>query len=130
MRACLHVSCPCVSPSQAPHRVGRIASQRRRRRLRWACCGRHAYLSCASDTLTGILQALENTIGTFADEGLRTIAVAYRDCDTAPDMEDGDAVEQNLTLIALLGLEDPVRPEVCVPIAGAHKHVDVGLSAS
>ena len=76
----------------------------------------------------GIPQALENTIGTFADEGLRTIAVAYRDCDTAPDMEDGDAVEQNLTLIALLGLEDPVRPEVRAPVAETHKHTDACLS--
>jgi Ca2+ transporting ATPase len=57
-------------------------------------------------------QALETTIGSFADEGLRTIAVAYRDCDTAPNMEDGDSAEQDLILIALLGLEDPVRPEV------------------
>ena len=56
--------------------------------------------------------ALETTIGAFADEGLRTIAVAYRDCETAPDMEDGDSAEQDLTLVALLGLEDPVRPEV------------------
>jgi len=58
-------------------------------------------------------QALENTIGAFADEGLRTIAVAYRDCACAPDLDaEGDSVEQGLTLIALLGLEDPVRPEV------------------
>jgi len=57
-------------------------------------------------------RALEGAIGAFADEGLRTIAVAYRDCDAAPDMEDGDAAEQDLTLIAILGLEDPVRPEV------------------
>ena len=39
-------------------------------------------------------KALESTIGAFADEGLRTIAVAYRDCATAPDMEDGDGAEQ------------------------------------
>ena len=55
---------------------------------------------------------LEKSIGTFADEGLRTIAVAYRDYDTTPDMDDEAGVEQGLTLVALLGLEDPVRPEV------------------
>jgi len=54
--------------------------------------------------------ALEEAIGKFADEGLRTLTIAYRKLDTIP--EDKDDWEKELTLIGLVGLEDPVREEV------------------
>ena len=66
----------------------------------------------AQEMTQAMREALEKSIESFADDGLRTIAVAYRDLEAAPDMEDADGVEQQLTLVALLGLEDPVRPEV------------------
>ncbi|EKX52947.1 hypothetical protein GUITHDRAFT_161121 [Guillardia theta CCMP2712] len=55
---------------------------------------------------------LTEEIGKFSDEGLRTLSVAYRDFDQSPNMDEEEKVENDLVLIGLLGLEDPVRPEV------------------
>jgi len=55
-------------------------------------------------------EGIEREIGNFADEGLRTLTIAYRKLDEVP--EDKDSWEQGLTLIGLVGLEDPVRAEV------------------
>ena len=55
---------------------------------------------------------LEKSIGTFADEGLRTIAVAYRDYDATPDMDDEAYV---LSVRRFLGHGIPFPPlYVCI----------------
>ena len=49
----------------------------------------------------------------MANQALRTICVAYKDLDTAPeDWEDEEAVLRQLTCICVVGIEDPVRDEV------------------
>lgn len=61
-------------------------------------------------------QSLVTTvIETMASNGLRTIGLAYRDFapNVLPDWEQENAVVSNLVLIAVVGIEDPVRPEVC-----------------
>ena len=58
-------------------------------------------------------------------DGLRTIAVAYQDFvqgiaeinhihynDNEPNWDDEDSIINNLTCILIVGIEDPVRPEV------------------
>jgi magnesium-transporting ATPase (P-type) len=74
-------------------------------------------------------QDQQNIISTIiepmASDGLRTIAIAYKDFvkgETAsneeaytgeePDLENEDAIVSNLTVIGIVGIEDPVRPEV------------------
>eukprot|EP01135_Chromosphaera_perkinsii_P003626 Nk52_evm5s250 gene=Nk52_evmTU5s250 len=54
----------------------------------------------------------ENTINKYASNGLRTLSLAYRDFASPQNWEDGDEVEKDLTLISIVGIEDPVRPEV------------------
>lgn len=55
-------------------------------------------------------------INSFASEGLRTLCLAYKDlgdAETGDDMyADQDVLEIGLTLISIVGIEDPVRPEV------------------
>ncbi|EKX34203.1 hypothetical protein GUITHDRAFT_119620 [Guillardia theta CCMP2712] len=61
-----------------------------------------------------------NAIDDFASQGLRTLAVAYKEFPQTPVTADGslpDDVEQDLTLIAVLGIEDPLRDEVPSAIA-------------
>ena len=50
----------------------------------------------------------------MADDGLRTICLAYRDFPkgTNQDWDDEDAVISELTAIGIVGIEDPVRDEV------------------
>ncbi|XP_026528515.1 plasma membrane calcium-transporting ATPase 1-like [Notechis scutatus] len=60
---------------------------------------------------------IKNVIAPMASEGLRTICIAFKDFPGGPDSEepvwdDEDNVIKDLTCIAIVGIEDPVRPEV------------------
>ncbi|XP_067447726.1 plasma membrane calcium-transporting ATPase 1-like isoform X2 [Thunnus thynnus] len=58
---------------------------------------------------------VKNVIEPMASEGLRTICLAYRDfpiADGEPDWDNEGHILTGLTCIAVVGIEDPVRPEV------------------
>lgn len=57
---------------------------------------------------------IKNVIETMASNGLRTIALAYRDfpANSELDWETENTIVTNLTCIGITGIEDPVRPEV------------------
>uniref|UniRef100_H2Z414 Cation-transporting P-type ATPase C-terminal domain-containing protein n=1 Tax=Ciona savignyi TaxID=51511 RepID=H2Z414_CIOSA len=57
---------------------------------------------------------VKDVIENMAGNGLRTIALAYRDfpADSPPDWEQENSVVSNLTCVGITGIEDPVRPEV------------------
>ncbi|XP_043603212.1 plasma membrane calcium-transporting ATPase 3 isoform X5 [Bombus pyrosoma] len=67
---------------------------------------------------------VKNVIEPMACDGLRTICVAYRDfvpgkaeinqvhIDNDPNWEDEENIVNNLTCLCIVGIEDPVRPEV------------------
>nr|XP_019934236.1 PREDICTED: plasma membrane calcium-transporting ATPase 1-like isoform X3 [Paralichthys olivaceus] len=58
---------------------------------------------------------IKKVIEPMASEGLRTICLAYRDFTTAdgePDWDNEAQILTGLTCIAVVGIEDPVRPEV------------------
>ena len=55
------------------------------------------------------------SINSFADQSLRTMLIAYTDFEGTQMNEqwkDPDFAEQNLCVIGLVGIEDPLRPEV------------------
>ncbi|XP_075712928.1 plasma membrane calcium-transporting ATPase 1 isoform X1 [Rhinoderma darwinii] len=57
----------------------------------------------------------KRVIEPMASEGLRTICLAYRDFpagEPEPDWESENDILSGLTCIAVVGIEDPVRPEV------------------
>ncbi|XP_036696491.1 plasma membrane calcium-transporting ATPase 3 isoform X3 [Balaenoptera musculus] len=56
---------------------------------------------------------VKKVIEPMACDGLRTICIAYRDFSAAqePDWDDENEVVGDLTCIAVVGIEDPVRPE-------------------
>ncbi len=56
------------------------------------------------------------TVEAMAAEGLRVLAVATRHLDRLPAELTPEAVESGLTLIALVGLRDPPRPEAAEAI--------------
>ncbi|XP_044008548.1 plasma membrane calcium-transporting ATPase 2 isoform X2 [Aphidius gifuensis] len=67
---------------------------------------------------------VKNVIEPMACDGLRTISIAYRDfvpgkaeinqvhCDGEPNWDDEENIVANLTCLGIVGIEDPVRPEV------------------
>ncbi|XP_040894572.1 plasma membrane calcium-transporting ATPase 1-like isoform X1 [Toxotes jaculatrix] len=58
---------------------------------------------------------VKKVIEPMASEGLRTICLAYRDfpaADGEPDWDNEAHILTGLTCIAVVGIEDPVRPEV------------------
>uniref|UniRef100_A0A8C4SG94 Calcium-transporting ATPase n=1 Tax=Erpetoichthys calabaricus TaxID=27687 RepID=A0A8C4SG94_ERPCA len=58
---------------------------------------------------------VKKVIEPMASEGLRTICVAYRDFPAGefePEWENENAILNSLTCICVVGIEDPVRPEV------------------
>ncbi|XP_051525517.1 plasma membrane calcium-transporting ATPase 3-like isoform X3 [Myxocyprinus asiaticus] len=59
-------------------------------------------------------EMVKNVIEPMACDGLRTICIAYRElpADPMPDWENETDIVSNLTCISVVGIEDPVRPEV------------------
>ena len=59
-------------------------------------------------------QIVKDVIEIMAGNGLRTIAMAYKDfpADSPPDWDQENVVVSNLTCVGITGIEDPVRPEV------------------
>ncbi|MBU1225648.1 MAG: cation-translocating P-type ATPase [Actinobacteria bacterium] len=59
------------------------------------------------------------TAARLAGTGLRTLALAYRESDSFPD--DADGIEAGLTMVALVGMSDAVRPQAAPAVAAAHR---------
>ena len=57
-------------------------------------------------------QQVTRAISDFAEEGLRTLCVASRALPASVSLDDVSAIERDLTLLCLVGIEDPLRPEV------------------
>ena len=57
-------------------------------------------------------QHIENTIRDLGRGGLRVLAISYRDLDDLPAQVTADEIERNLSLIGLVAMIDPARPEV------------------
>ena len=66
-------------------------------------------------SLTADLQKkiLDEAITPMADEALRTISIAYRDFSGGePNWNDEGSIISKMTCLCIVGIEDPVRPEV------------------
>lgn len=62
-------------------------------------------------------EMVKKVIEPMACHGLRTICLAFRDfpADAEPDWDSENEILSDLTCIAVVGIEDPVRPEVPKP---------------
>lgn len=65
-------------------------------------------------------EMVKKVIEPMACHGLRTICLAFRDfpADAEPDWDSENEILSDLTCIAVVGIEDPVRPEVLWPLCG------------
>lgn len=64
-------------------------------------------------------EMVKKVIEPMACDGLRTICVAFRDFPSSPepDWDNENDILNDLTCICVVGIEDPVRPEVGTPTA-------------
>jgi Ca2+-transporting ATPase len=64
---------------------------------------------------------IANNIKSWAGEGLRTFALAYKDSETSLTSESNDDIEFNLTFIALFAIKDSLRKEIPGAVAMCQK---------
>ena len=64
-------------------------------------------------------ETVARAVQVLARDGLRVLAVAHRTAASVPD--DRDVAEQGLTLLGLVGLFDPPRPEVADAVERCHR---------
>ena len=57
----------------------------------------------------------------FASQALRVLACAYKMHDAVPEVYTSEALENNMIFIGLVGMIDPVRPEVTAAVAECAK---------
>eukprot|EP01127_Copromyxa_protea_P020598 TRINITY_DN6911_c0_g1_i4.p1 TRINITY_DN6911_c0_g1~~TRINITY_DN6911_c0_g1_i4.p1 ORF type:complete len:1053 (-),score=180.11 TRINITY_DN6911_c0_g1_i4:446-3577(-) len=63
-------------------------------------------------------ETLDGIISTLQAKGLRTLCMAYRDFHSPQQWsKDGSGFEEELTLVSIMGIEDPLRPEVPKAVA-------------
>jgi calcium-translocating P-type ATPase len=65
------------------------------------------------------LAEIEAAVGSYADRGLRVLAVARRETDGTPSTR--EEAERDLTLLGLVAMIDPPRPEVADAVARCHQ---------
>lgn len=70
---------------------------------------------------TQCLEAARKTHDSFAQEALRVIALGEKHIDELPPDEDLETLEKDLTLVGLIGIIDPPRPESAQAIRAARK---------
>lgn len=66
------------------------------------------------------LNQAEEVLRSMASRGLRVIGVAAKQLDEMPEKPEQDELENGLTLLGFIGIEDPLRPEVPAAVAKCH----------
>jgi Ca2+-transporting ATPase len=67
------------------------------------------------------ISAISKNIKSWASEGLRTFALAYKDTDIISDSNSDEDVETNLVFICLVAIKDPLRKEIPGAVAMCQK---------
>lgn len=73
----------------------------------------------------------KKVIEPMASEGLRTICLAYRDFPVSegePDWDNENDILSGLTCLCVVGIEDPVRPEVSGHTCMTHISISISIS--
>jgi len=82
-----------------------------------ACCraawveGRVAALDAATQ------QRIEMALADLAQQGMRVLGLAVRPLPRLPELEVGPGIERDLIFAGLVGMQDPIRPEVHAAVA-------------
>ncbi len=71
-----------------------------------------AFDMMAPRCVDGNLKAARSMVDTMSSDALRVLAIAYKEIDALPENPSSENLECGLTLMGLVGMIDPPRPEV------------------
>lgn len=71
-----------------------------------------AFDMMASRCVAGNLEAARHQVEQMSSDALRVLAIAYKEIDVLPENPSSENLECGLTLMGLVGMIDPPRPEV------------------
>lgn len=75
----------------------------------------------ASRCISGDLEAAKGMTESMSESALRVLAIAYKEIEYVPDEPTSEELENGLTLIGLVGMIDPPRPEAKEAVAVCRK---------
>ena len=71
-----------------------------------------AFDMMAPKCVAGDLETAQRQVEAMSSDALRVLAIAYKEIDTLPQEPSTENLECGLTLMGLVGMIDPPRPEV------------------
>lgn len=75
----------------------------------------------ASRCIVGDIETAKNMNDIMSRDALRVLAIGYKEIDTVPQNPTTDELESNLTLMGLVGMIDPPRPEAKLAVETCRK---------
>lgn len=80
-----------------------------------------AFDMMAPRCINGNIDEARHFTESMSAQALRILAIAYKEIDTIPEHPTSEALESDLTLLGLVGMIDPPRPEAKVAVATCRK---------
>ncbi len=80
-----------------------------------------AFDMMATRCIAGDIEKAREMTNTMSEDALRVLAVAYKEIDTVPEIPASEELENGLTLMGLVGMIDPPRPEAKDAVAICRK---------
>ena len=80
-----------------------------------------AFDMMAPRCVKGNIDEVRHYTESMSAQALRILAIAYKEIDTVPEHPTSEELESNLTLLGLVGMIDPPRPEAKVAVSTCRK---------
>ena len=86
-----------------------------------SCCSYYLLDGEVHELTPEVINRIKTSNKSMADRALRVLALGYRKYENVPEDYSSDALENNLIYVGLMGMIDPIRPEVKVAIGECRK---------
>lgn len=86
-----------------------------------SCCSYYLLDGEVHELTPEVINRIKTSNKSMADRALRVLALGYRKYENVPEDYSPDALENNLIYVGLMGMIDPIRPEVKVAIGECRK---------